>query len=468
MSKMRIVELDAETHQQRQKNLLDANKSVSKSRRKWMVKDYLPGQVTYNLGEYPQRFSIEPTTYDIELLTEFAKHNVGLIQIHEEWNDPLRVLGADKFTSHDEEGFRHFIKLVHSLGMKIIPYISTGFFDIRDPDFREEWAIRAASTSGDKIQKSVQLFYQYAHCSPASPGWRAYLLPKLERILDEYEVDGLYDDLGYDSLANATQPKSHISPGIETIEHDAALEDLLGIVHGMVRSKGGIFKVHRQEATIPLSEIPVYDYLWVGESVGSLDHLREATKDFSPYVVPCPDMREVKIEKEDDFYLHTIPYLRFPLRVDGRPMTGERCMVSGIKYDEPWEKEAVNAHCHRIHNYYINHPDGPYIYGWWDSSFARPEARRRWFYYFDLYRPMVSEGSWVWIEVQESKLFKGDIPDNLVVTLFVNENTYLVLANYGKSPVSISTTWSWKDRESEAKGQSWTVPARRLKMLQRI
>jgi len=81
--------------------------------------------------------------------------------------------------------------------MKIIVYISTGFFERTDPDFREEWA---------RQRDLVEIYFHYARCSPASPGWRAYLLPRLMDILDRYEVDGFYNDTGYLSLASNPRP----------------------------------------------------------------------------------------------------------------------------------------------------------------------------------------------------------------------------------------------------------------------
>ena len=71
-----------------------------------------------------------------------AENGVQLIQLHEEWNDAIRHLGADKYTSHDPKGLDSFIKLCHDFGIKVIPYISSGFIHEFDPDFKEEFTIR--------------------------------------------------------------------------------------------------------------------------------------------------------------------------------------------------------------------------------------------------------------------------------------------------------------------------------------
>ena len=454
---MKEKQLSAEQHRMRQENLLAASTVVNKCLRRFTIENYLPGQVTYNLGEYPARFSITPTDYDYRLLSKFAEQGAQVIQLHEEYNDAKRIMGADKFNSHDPEGLRRFVDLVHSLGMKIILYFSSGYFDRTDPDFRTEWGYPGVFLK--------ECYYDYANCSPASPEWRAYLLPRLARLMDDYGVDGLYNDLGYvEPWKQKHIPPTHISPEPETPEHDAALEDLLGMIMNLVHRRSGMVKLHYTENKLPKCFSKIYDYLWVGESVKDLDGLRESTKRFPPYVIPCPDLSRAQSWDEEDLYLHTIPYMQFPLRVDGRPVTGERGFVPGVDYGDDFWTE----HFHRIHEYTIKHPDGPYVYGWWDSSYGRPEARKKWFHYLELYRPMVSENTWCWVEIQKSRLFKEDLPEGITASLFVNEQSYLVLANYGASPVTVATSWRWRDRESGIEGMEWILPPRKLKLLEKV
>jgi len=180
---MHQPKLTAAQHRARLQNLLAAENAVHSCLGTHRIGRYLPGQVTYNLGEYPAPFSIRPTEYDDALLKSFAESGVELIQLHEEWNDSQRAFGADKFTSHDPEGLHAFIDLAHAHGIGVMLYTSTGFFEATDPDFQPVW-----DTTGAHL---VEVYFDYAHCSPACPEWRAYLLPRLERILDDYDVDGL-------------------------------------------------------------------------------------------------------------------------------------------------------------------------------------------------------------------------------------------------------------------------------------
>ena len=126
-----MKQLTLAEQRKRMDNLRYGAEHVREALRTHRVHDYHPGQVIYNLGEYPARFSIRPTEYDEQLIRSLAEKGVELIQVHEEWNDAIHVLGADKYSSHDPEGMRAFIDLCHSYGIKILPYMSSGFFDIR-------------------------------------------------------------------------------------------------------------------------------------------------------------------------------------------------------------------------------------------------------------------------------------------------------------------------------------------------
>ncbi len=456
-----MIQLTENEHLKRQKNLLQATKLNNKYLRKHVIQNYLPAHVTYNLGEYPAPFSITPTEYDYKLLSQLAENGVDLIQVHEEWNDSLRVLGGDKLTTHDKEGFRKFVDLVHYFGMKIIPYFSSGYFQKTDPDFQNEWLYTESIFD--------YICYNYALCSPSSPSWRAYLLPKLERIMEEYGVDGLYNDLGYDRKEFIEQMNkgfnNQISPGIDTMEHDAALEDLLGSIMNMIHKYNGVCKIHYSGNKRPNTMNRVYDYIWVGECVDNIDSISKATGNFLPYVVPSVDLGHTKLNDEDELYLTSIPYMQFPLRVDGRPFTGERAMVADMPRYRAKEDDGLYKHLKVMNDYHKEHPNGPYMYGWWDSKYGREGAREKWFYYLKLYKPMVTDDSWCFINIKESGYFKGSLQEDIVASMFVNENTYMVIANYGKQAVVVPLEHLWENRETGEIAGEVKIPSRKMVFL---
>ncbi len=457
-----LASYTANDHRRRLENIARAERGIRKCLRKHLITSYLPGQCVYNLGEYPCRKPWDPDAWDERELDRLGDHGIRLVQVHEEWNDSQRLFGGHKFAPLNPAGFRRFVEMVHKRGMKLIVYASSGFFERTDPDFRPEWA---------RQQDLVEIYFRYARCSPASAGWRAYLLKHLARILDDYGVDGLYNDLGYIPLAGNPRPPTadEVLAFEERADHDGALTDLLAIIYAEVKRRGGIVKIHASATHCPGVGMKVYDYLWVGESVRNADALRQAVKDHPPYVVPCLDMSRARIPSEDELYLHAIPYMQFPLLLAGRPFTGERALIPGIKYP-PEERCFWTRHCRAIFKHHQAHPDGPHSYGWWDSVPGRPEARpthRRW---LKRYLPLVTEGTWAWLEIGETDLLTGPAPEGVVASAFANHELHLVLANYNKTPATVETTDACvaADAASAVPQKRWDLGARSLLILRRL
>jgi len=449
-------------HRRRLESIARCESNVRSCLRKHLITDYLPGQCCYNLGEYPCRKPWNPDDWDERELDALRDHGIQIIQVHEEWNDSQRLFQGDKFTPVNPDGFRRFVEMVHKRGMKLIVYVSSGFFERRDPDFRDEWA---------RPQDLVEIYWRYARCSPASAGWRAYLLPRITRILDEYGVDGVYNDLGYiDLFDNGNPPtKDEVLAFKESAKCDGALGDLLALIYAEVKRRNGIVKIHHSAASCPKADMKVYDYLWVGECVDNGDSLREAVKNHPPYVAPCLDMSRARVEKEDDLYLHSIPYMQFPLLLAGRPFTGERAAIPGIEY-QPEESCFWTRHCRAIWKQYQAHPEGPHSYGWWDSVPGRPEARPTHARWLKLYSALVEEGTWAWLEIRESDFFETPLPTDVVASAFANRELHLVLANYGREPVALRCADRYQSaiETSSKPGNRWELPPRSLLILRRI
>jgi hypothetical protein len=448
-------------HRRRLENVRICQQGIRTCLRKHLVTSYLPGQCCYNLGEYPCVKPWDPDDWDERELDKLRDQGIQLIQVHEEWNDSQRLYGGHKLAPVNPAGFRRFVDMVHRRGMKLIVYVSSGFFQRTDPDFRPEWA---------RAQDLIEIYFDYARCSPASPGWRAYLLPRLVRILDEYGVDGFYNDLGYIPLGGNRQPptQDEVLAFQEDAEHDGAVGDLLAMIYAEVNRRGGIVKVHASATSRPMTDLKIYDYLWVGEGARSGDRVREAVKDHPPYVVPCVDMSRAKIDNEDELYLHAIPYLQFPLLLAGRPFTGQRAAIPGIKYP-PEDRCFWTRHCRAIWRHYQAHPEGPHSFGWWDSVPGRPEARPTHARWLALYRPMVEEGTWAWLELGENSLLAQPLPKEVVASAMANRELYLVLANYGRTAAEVQTTDRYVPADDPAGKPSrrTSVPPRSLRILKR-
>ncbi len=465
-----LKDYTANDHRRRMGNIEICRREIHGCMRQHLVTSYLPGQCCYNLGEYPCQKPWDVGQYDEQELDRLKDHGIRLIHVFDEWNDSLRLFGGDKYTALNPTAFRRFVDMVHRRGMKLLAYTSTGFLQWTDPDFRQEW-----SPVGSRCSLG---FWDMARCSPASPGWRAFLLSRLVRIMEDYAVDGIYIDAGYFTNAGkmkmpASSPlrvpaKDEMAAFEESEHYDGALADLLALIYAEVKRRGGILKLHIDGALAPPTRgLNVYDYLWVGEGVGNADDLRVATKNHRPYVIPCIDMSSATVESEDESYLHALPYLQFPLLHAGKPFTGERATIPGVKYvsaDDPWMKR-----CREIWKHYQANPHGPHTYSWWDFFPGRPGARAKHAQWLKRYAPLVEEGTCTWLEIGESSIFTRPLPAQVVASAFVNRKSYLVLANYGHTPTELEATADYvpSDQPLAAPRRRWNLPPRSVQILRR-
>jgi len=453
-----LVGYTAEDHRRRLANVGICTRRIRSCMRKHLIADYLPAQCVYNMGEYPSRKPWEPEEYDEQELDRLKAHGIQLIHVMDEWNDRYGLFGGNKLTAVNPQGFRRFVEMVHRRGMKILAYASSGYFTGSDPDYRKEW-----SRPGDGLGG----WWDLTRCSPASPGWRAYFLPRMVQILEDYELDGLYNDWGY--VPNAEKrikepAQDEVAAFEETPQYDGAMTDLLALIYSEVKRRGGIYKMHADRTNEPQTGgLKVYDYLWVGENVANADGLRQATQNHTPYVVPCIEGTSAKVEGAGDHFLHSIPYMQFPLLQGGRPMTGERSVIPiprlpGVEckgfYRKAWE-------------YHQAHPNGPYIYGGWDPIPPDPETRPAHARWLKQYLPLVEDGTWAFLEIADSDLFAAPLPRECVASAFANRELYLLLANYGHSPQQIDTADAYvpADAPAAAPAREWRLPKRSLRIL---
>ncbi len=452
--------LTLEQHRARIDNINRAELRNRTYFRRHRVRDYLCGQAVYTLGDYPYPFSIEPEEYDFATLKAMAEGGVDLIQIHEEWNDSIRIFGADKYTSHDPKGLQRFIDLCHSFGIKVIPYTSTGYFHEYDRDFREEFA-----PHGHRYC-CIGSHFKYRMCSAGSAEWREYLIPRTLKILDDYNFDGLYNDWGADSqyFANGRLQRAGCPDG-----YDPEVEDLLGTIYAEVKRRGGVYKLHCDgNAPAPCMD-KVYDYLWIGELVSG--KTAGAGKDFPDYVVPCQDKTQLKTDDPDYYFAAVIPFMQFPfLTTMGRPLMGKRIEADVTyygnengKYGHEWLFNKA------VGDWTKAHPDGPFVHSLWSSIPDDPTEFSRWSHYMSLYKPMVAENSVVYVELSDCADIVSSLPEDVYASMFVNEETYMVVSNLQEGkPYTLVLDAPWENRETGETSATWTIEPNKILFLRRV
>ena len=445
---MKILTL--EQQRERINNINHAEQTNRAYLRRHRIREYLPGQATYNLGDYPARFSIEPTEYDYNMLKDMAERGVELIQLHEEWNDAIRRFGADKFSSFDPKGLQKFVDLCHSFGIKVIAYASSGYFNEPDPDFQEEFANSVAYCING-------MHFKYRACSHGSAEWRNYLLPRTFAVLDKYGFDGLYNDSGIAADMRAKGKSMEIC--------NPEVEDLLGMIYTEVKKRGGIYKLHCSGNNPAPAIDRVYDYLWIGESVG-VDGIG-AGKNFPDYVVPCQDKVRINWDNPDYYFAKVIPFMQFPLLTTrGRPLMGKR-IGEDIPYYGNTEEKLGNEYAFnkRVGEYMKEHPDGPFVYSLWSAIPDDPLEYDRWSQYLALYKPMVEENSLAYIELRDCGDILSPLPQDVYASMFVNEKMYLAVSNLTDKAYMLVLKDNWRDRVTGKVSNSFTIEPGKISFL---
>ncbi|MBQ2742121.1 MAG: hypothetical protein IJF32_04895, partial [Oscillospiraceae bacterium] len=404
-------------------------------------------QAIYNLGDYPARVYPDVTDYDRELIKRMSDMGVTLIQLHEEWNDNCRLYGADKFSSSDPAGTRNFVDLCHSFGIKVIPYVSSGYMDERDPDFREEF-------SPNKDDRLKSLYYNYRKCDLGHPGWRDYIIEKTKKVMDDYGFDGIYNDWGYSnfdrSLGMCVIPEG---------AYDPELEDALGEIYSEIKRRGGVYKLHCDRNNAPPCKDRVYDYLWIGEGVA--DSVPGKGKEYLPYMVPCVDANFNKEMTHEMYYAYTIPFLQFPLMKTGRAIRGENLNLPGVTYFGGSEEKFYSE----VREWNLKNPNGPYVHSLWSSIPEDVNEAAAWEKYAKLYKPMVTENSVVYMELFECTDIISKLGDGIVASMFVNEEKYLVVSNLTDKPYELVLKGKWKNRETGEISSRFVIGSKKMLML---
>ena len=282
-----MKDFTSEDHRRRLENIGICTQKIRKCMREHLISNYLPAQCCYTLGEYPCRKPWEIGEYDEQELDRLKDHGIQVIQVFDDWNDSIRLFGGDKYSAVNPAGFRRFIEMAHGRGIKVLPYTSTGYIQRTDPDFRQEWSPKGSTCSSG--------YWDMARCSPSSPGWRAFLLPRMMRILDEYGADGIYIDSGYVSKFAATALGSIGRAAVQALMPQ--LKHRARVVRLMAARAFGAMGPEAEEAVPHVAELlKDEDESVRSEAVRALEKIGPAARDAVPALAEAlkhsPSLRE--------------------------------------------------------------------------------------------------------------------------------------------------------------------------------
>lgn len=439
--------------QKRMNNIRNAEGANKEYFRRIRISDYISGQAIYGLGDYPAKVSAKPTEYDRKLIAQMAENGVKLIQLHEEWNDACRLYGADKFSAVDEEGMKEFVALCHSYGIRVIAYMSTCYFPKLDADYKADFQRKGTSLAMN--------YMNYVHCNHGSASWREYCMNRMLEAVDRYGFDGIFNDVWHDQVLFDYEKEEQICTDAPVV-YDPDFEDMIYQLYSAVKKRGGIYKLHMSGVGDAPCRDKVYDYMWVGE--GLKDVAPGLGKDYMGYVVPCLDRHWYEGVTAKTYFAYTIPFMQFPLLKIGRPIMGQNVGLRNVTYYGGDEEEFYA----KVGQYMRKNPDGPYVYSLWSSIPDDPTEFDVWSYYMKLYAPMTTQDSLAYIEIRKCDEILSPIPERVYASMFVNEESYLVLSNLTDTDYTLQLKNKWKNRETGVEAECFDVKPEELIFLIKV
>ncbi|MCD6335929.1 MAG: hypothetical protein J7M27_11470, partial [Candidatus Latescibacteria bacterium] len=152
------------------------------------IYDYKPGCARYTFGHYPTRHPYYPTRADWEQLDHFCENGIEMLIVFEEWSDRCGYCGKQPTQPVNEKGFRRFIAECHHRGLKVLPYLSPGYMEVKHPSYRPGWSRGAGHL--------IEVYHDLDKLCPGSPGHRMQFFCSIDRLMDSYDLDGFYLDGG--------------------------------------------------------------------------------------------------------------------------------------------------------------------------------------------------------------------------------------------------------------------------------
>ncbi len=133
-----------------------------------------------------------------------------------------------------------FVELCHSFGIKIIPYCSSSYIDVRSKDYRPEF-----TRTGKAEHTFINMHVHYTVGCASSAEWRNFIIPRTMNIMDTYGFDGIFNDWGYDwdrSTYRAIPPDRRNYEKEPLERYDPEAEDLVHMLYDGVHERGGIYR----------------------------------------------------------------------------------------------------------------------------------------------------------------------------------------------------------------------------------
>ena len=428
----------------RLKNLNEVYQNIKAGNclRIYKIYNYQPGFLRYTYGHYPSKVPYTPTKEDFSLLEEYGEKGVDIIILWN-WSDFIGYFGKGILEPVSSEGIKSFVNYAHSQGIKVLPYTSPSFIDIKDPNFNKNWV--------RKIGRLDECYYRLEYACPGCSEWRKFFLNRIENLIERYCFDGIYLDsgFGYPEKGCRNKKGNHIHLFPEKPKEDLLLlyEDFLGEIYHLVKTKNGIVGLFiASDWSIPFST-KYWDYQLIGEGIKGLKRSFQKTKFYSPYVVRYPCWVSLIGKKQKDCIIPELSNVSY----------FENQIYGGaFAYMEfPWLEGGTWGEDEDI----FSLPRVGWKSGWTEwikgqmkvgiKSAAGTEKitnKDKWYKMIKVYKEITKEGTTTFLEVKgKNKFFKNNISKNVIVSIFVNENIYISITNFSDRKVILYPNGTFQD-----------------------
>lgn len=341
----------------------------------------------------------------LPILDDAKAAGVGLVKVHSYWAD---IDGTSPFRPRnqaDEDDYRKFIKYCHDRDLKFIAYVSPAWVKL-NKDYNPAWEFSDKSTAPAKP-------IQWGQICTGSPVWRNYFFSNVQKMFDNYPIDGIYVDIGVNNAEEARCTKAdHIHAFTHDVPGRASSKDMMNRLYALCRENSKLLYLFAETH----ADMEDYcDIQYVGESTPSMAAHIDRHRNLKGNIFFLPMFHGFTYYSPREVYAYTMVLGHFP--------------VASYSAQKTWNMEFT------------------------------------WFKHFlGIWSAMSKDGTHIYRDVKKSSLIKA-APANTMLTAFVNTDTYLVVANFGNRPVEYSFTQELMDMESGQSSAVFMIPEHDAKIL---
>jgi hypothetical protein len=133
---------------------------------------------------------------DEQQIRTLAQNGYNLVVVAGFWR-------SGEYVPRNEAELRRMIELCHRYGVKIIPYMTLVDLNHATEAWREhgeEWAIEPITEWASMPRRNDPEQETTLMC-PGAEGWRAFWEQQMDRVIRDYDFDGIYFDFWYERMA---------------------------------------------------------------------------------------------------------------------------------------------------------------------------------------------------------------------------------------------------------------------------